>query len=225
MLLVKTQLGGYNASMSYLQPDQAQAEVAKYGLVLYDYLKRQTLRSLLVLSTLAQQGRPLYQAEIASHFADDAANLSRSLAKLEADGLLRSFQEEGQPQQLGRPLRRYYEVTPKGRDLARDLAQLVAVKGPLDAEPLNPEYSPYEPLGNQVPAHDHTYTATGPDAEAFCDALWECLEYLRGGGYEVWTRNAVSIRLRTNRFSYVELFVKEIEELTASFRKAGVAEG
>lgn len=48
------------------------------------------------------------------------ASMYKALHRMEGEGWLESYREDGDPRDLGRKLRRYYVLTDLGRDRARD---------------------------------------------------------------------------------------------------------
>lgn len=183
---------------------------------------RLTILALKVLKALLERKSEPYQAELAEAAGVSQASLSRTLRVLEKRGWVASRQEDVDESKAGRPARLYYSLTPTGKVYTEDALQGVALKGPLDAVDVGQWWSDLPMLNEQGPIYDTTYTVTGVEREAACDHVWNGLEYLRSDGYEVWTRNEVSIRLRTNTLSTVKLFLKEAGEFETAYHDARI---
>lgn len=84
-------------------------------------LSRQTLGILEML--LEDPTRPAYGFELMTQVGVKSGTLYPILARLEREGLLRSEWEEGEPEALGRPRRRYYILTAAGHAFAVDAMQ------------------------------------------------------------------------------------------------------
>lgn len=168
----------------------------------------------------------LYQAEISEQTGLQQASLSNLLKTMEKENWLVS--EEVASERGGRPFR-YYELTREGAVMGREALRSVRIDDPLDNTDVNVEFSSFAALSAQGPAHDHTYNVLGrfDDRRALCDAVWEAVEHLRGG-YEVWTRNETSVRVRTDNDGIITLFLKEIKKVENEFypkSKVAVPEG
>ena len=55
-----------------------------------------------------------------------------------------------------------------------------------------------------------------PHRQNVCDAVWEKTEYLRGG-YELWNRDGLSVRLRMSNPTMVELFMKIVDDVDEAY--------
>ena len=186
---------------------------------------RLTIGALKVLKVLLESDEELYQAELAERTSGNQASLSRVLGTLEDYDWVSSRAEEVDEKEVGRRARRYYRLTDWGKAHTRDALREVAVKGPLDATDVNQWWSDIPMLNEQGPIHDYTFTTTGVDREGACDAIWEDdeVESLRtSNGYEAWTRDEVSIRLRTNSLITFKFFVKLAYEIEAAYHRRRV---
>ena len=177
-----------------------------------------SIAALKVLKTLLERESELYQAELAEKTAVSQASVSRVLSNLTEYGWVEGRDESVDASAVGRPARRYYRLTDAGKAYTRDALREVAIKGPLDEMDVNHEWSDEPLLNEQSPVHDYTYTVIGPAREQVCDLIWEAIEYFRtSNGFEVWNRNEVSIRVRTNTLSTIKLFLKKIDEVEAAY--------
>ena len=91
---------------------------------------RMTLPTQLVLrALLADPARPLYGLEICQLAGLPSGTIHPILARLEAVEWVGSVWEDIDPAQEGRPRRRYYNLSPRGAELARDaLARVYATQ-------------------------------------------------------------------------------------------------
>jgi PadR family transcriptional regulator PadR len=81
---------------------------------------RMTIPTQLVLRTLlADPSKELYGVEIGAAAGLPSGTVHPILARLEVVGWLTSRWEEIDPRVVGRPARRYYQLTPDGLELAR----------------------------------------------------------------------------------------------------------
>lgn len=70
---------------------------------------------------LAQlRGTPSYPSALARTLSSSHQRVGKALARLEAQGLVRRRPEAGDPQDLQRPLRCYYDLTPAGERALQD---------------------------------------------------------------------------------------------------------
>ena len=178
--------------------------------------RRITTGELEVLKTLLER-LELGQDKLAETLDMSPGTLSRILKRLERYEWVERRIEKVEVE-MGTPKRNLYTLTSWGKAHARDALQRFEVKGPLDAVPLNHEWSPHPDLNKQGPRYDLTYTSQGldPHRQKVCDAVWEETESLHGG-YELWTRDALSVRLRTSNPTMVELFMKVIDEVEETY--------
>ena len=174
-----------------------------------------TLTALKIVKTLLEK-EELYQSELVNLTNVNQGTMSRTLAKLAAEGWVGSRDEDVDASQVGRPARRYYRLTEQGRLATRDLLREFEVKGSLDEKPVNQWWSDIPMYNEQGPIYDFTYTASGRYPEAFCDAIWDKVVDLKSEeSYDLWTRNATSVRVRTNSLSMVKLLIKYTDEAHA----------
>lgn len=88
---------------------------------------RVTPQTARVLSALSEAGsRALSGVEIAAVTGLASGSLYPILIRLEEAGWLESAWEAGEPARLGRPRRRFYNITRLGAERARDAAQSLA---------------------------------------------------------------------------------------------------
>ncbi len=70
---------------------------------------------------LAQlRGTPSYPSALARTLSSSHQRVGKALSRLEAQGLVRRRPETGDPQDLQRPLRCYYDLTPAGERALQD---------------------------------------------------------------------------------------------------------
>lgn len=87
---------------------------------------RMTKQARLILTTLLSASDPQWGYRLCKQTGLPSATVSPALRRFAAAGIVRAWDEvppgAGQVTGLGRPLRRFYELTDAGRDLAAGLA-------------------------------------------------------------------------------------------------------
>ena len=101
-------------------------------------INRLSYSTLLVLKAFIEQPRTaLSGADVVRNTSLRSGTLYPILLRLERQEILSSKWEDGEPEQLGRPRRRYYSLTTTGAAVARNALSQVAV--PLTAFLPSPE--------------------------------------------------------------------------------------
>ena len=93
---------------------------------------RKTLNLAVLLGALLAEPAAQYGLQLMAVTGLCSGTLYPLLARLEAAGLVAAEQERGAPRELGRPLRRYYLLTPAG---ARFACEMLAALPELPVRP------------------------------------------------------------------------------------------
>ncbi|MBB5081394.1 PadR family transcriptional regulator [Nonomuraea endophytica] len=92
---------------------------------------KMTIPTQLVLRALLQDpAREMYGLEIAQAAGLQPGTIHAILARFEGLGWLESHWEDLDPREAGRPLRRYYRLSPDGADRAREALAHARTKAP-----------------------------------------------------------------------------------------------
>lgn len=100
---------------------------------------KMTSTTIRVLMDFIEQKRPLSGADLINDLGLFSGTLYPILKRLEKAGWLTSSWEGGDPKELGRPVRRFYELTATGERKAMDVLASERTQkffGPLGGEPI-----------------------------------------------------------------------------------------
>jgi DNA-binding PadR family transcriptional regulator len=68
-----------------------------------------------LLRTLEDEGRPMTAKELSDETGQKYCSINYRMNKLAESGYINSFLEEGDASELKRPLRRFYQLTQRGK--------------------------------------------------------------------------------------------------------------